>query len=69
MSEPEKRDTWQELCDLIEEAGLRVVFWTCPKGCNGMVKWHHEGGRGPDAKPGGKSTPTCQTCGETGAPR
>jgi hypothetical protein len=52
----ESKSLIDELCEAIKESGARVVFWVCPKGCNGRVTWNH-------SKP--KSVATCQVCGCT----
>jgi len=41
------------LCDLMEETGMTMVFWVCPKGCKGTVKWNKA-----------KTDATCGVCGE-----
>lgn len=54
-----------EVLDAIEEgerAGrFRVVFWTCPKGCRGLVAW--------TKTDNGKTRPKCSYCGEEGGAR
>lgn len=52
--------SFEQLCDLIEEAGLRVVFWTCPDCPPGFVSW---------SGPRDAAVPKCEQCGKTGAPR
>lgn len=46
------RDVLDELCDLLKESKIRFVFWTCPRGCDGRVKWNEK-----------KTDATCQVCG------
>ncbi len=46
-------DPLRDLCDLLDEAGMKVVFWTCPKGCLGQVRWNED-----------KSDATCLVCGQ-----
>jgi hypothetical protein len=58
-------DSFSQLMDLLSEAEragkLKVVFWVCPKGCQGFVDWSKN-----DA---GLSVPKCRECGEEGAAR
>lgn len=45
-------DALDDLCEALKEAGMTFVFWCCPKGCDGMVKWNED-----------KTDATCQVCG------
>lgn len=49
-----KRDVIDELCDLIRESDLRIVFWMCPVEGHRGVTWTHGDG---------KSVATCTVCG------
>jgi hypothetical protein len=40
--------------DEYERRGGKILFWSCPKECGGMVEWHEEGGR---------YIATCKVCG------
>ena len=45
-------DPVKELCDLLREMNMRVVFWVCPKGCRGRVTWNAD-----------KTDAKCEVCG------
>ena len=53
-SAPMDDDPIKELCDILREYKVRVVFWVCPNGCRGRVVWNHD-----------KTDATCQVCGRT----
>ena len=52
-------DTLSDLLDMLKGAKLNIGFWTCPKGCRGLVSWEH--------LPEG-SIATCKTCGKKSPP-
>jgi len=45
-------DVLSDLCDLLTECGMVLVFWVCPNGCRGRVIWNDL-----------KTDATCQVCG------
>ena len=57
MSGGDVSDPLKELCDFLEKNKIGILFWTCPKGCQGRVIWTDKD------KP--KPIATCQVCGMT----
>jgi len=50
----------EDLERMIKNAGMAIVFWTCPKECGGGVSWDHQEEF---------SYATCDVCGQTGEVR
>ena len=48
----------KSLLDALLDTPVRMVFWTCPNDCDGMVKWDFS------TEP---YIATCETCGRTSA--
>jgi hypothetical protein len=51
-SEPMLADPIEDLFDLLNESGMTLVFWVCPNGCRGQVKWNDD-----------KTDAVCMVCG------
>lgn len=61
METPAKKtDALTQLCDLLRESNVRMLFWICPTCPPGTVTW---------AREKGKSTPRCEQCGMCGDPQ
>lgn len=50
----EPLDALKELCALLDECRMKIVFWVCPEPSHRGVKWNES-----------KTIATCQVCGKT----
>lgn len=53
-------DPLKDLIAILKEGNIGILFWVCPKGCNGRVGWTEKDKPHPIA--------TCEVCGMTNRP-
>lgn len=63
----EEFDAVKELCDILREGKVRVVFWVCPRDCQGRVEWSNNCTEAECKTCGAKRSEfTCPYCGMSG---